>query len=789
MAKNKKNKNAGQKKVMPSTPVKKITDDVKESASNLEEKTIEKMGELGIGEPDESVELSKESAEKLEAAAKKEDVQGYLQYLRNLNLRLEAIQKQIAETKEKIDAAKQKIEEEKKKVEDDRKKYQEKLEAVNKKDQNLTEQQMALENGEYSSVVRSLLDKMKETEHSIFEDTGSRIEELKSMHSAAVSRITESQSEFEKLEDKKLELLKAERELKRSQKRLEIERKSIEEDIKEEFQLKYDSELKTIQDDLDRYKKRFENLSKEKDAISEELEKIRGAFDGAEPSTMVEKIQYYKDQVLSLTEERDQRIDPEIYEQEVTAVKKLKESVRDLQAKVSEKELAEIQELLAKDDQLSVLRMKQKFAEENAEIKEKHYLSEIASLRETIRQLQDDSTKNTAVFEYALAADKEPSLQDPSFDRKEPNDLSEFVSYIQKRMVSSTDNEGNKTSFYYDQDTIRIFLAGLNMSPLTLLWGISGTGKTSLPREFAKAMMADKKYFGVSSFRKEPNASYRICEVQSGWRDRMDLMGYYNSFEKKYNETKFFKAIYMANQPKYRNTLFFIILDEMNLSRPEHYFADFLSMLEQSEDQWYITINDKPETWTAHMDGGKLRVPENVRFIGTANHDETTLEFAPKTYDRSNVIELPRNIIKKGEGAVAYYNISYTWLKERFNQAETTFAPVYAKFKDFLDKGDLKKLLEEQNIGIGNRFEKQAEKFITVFVASGSGDYQKDLAKAADHLITSRLLRTMRDRYELNKENLQSFRLSFEVIFEDYFKQKPTRALALLDDEIKKKTN
>ena len=101
---------------------------------------------------------------------------------------------QINETKEKIDSAKQKVEEEKKKIDEDRKAYQEKLEAVNKKDKDLTEQQMALENGEYSSIVRALLDKMKETEHSIFEDTGNRIEELKAMHTAALSQIAEGQN-------------------------------------------------------------------------------------------------------------------------------------------------------------------------------------------------------------------------------------------------------------------------------------------------------------------------------------------------------------------------------------------------------------------------------------------------------------------------------------------------------------------------------------------------------------------------------------------------------------------
>ena len=126
---------------------------------------------------------------------------------------------------------------------------------------------------------------------------------------------------------------------------------------------------------------------------------------------------------------------------------------------------------------------------------------------------------------------------------------------MQRKIASSKD------PFYYDIDTIRVFIAGLNMSPISILQGISGTGKTSLPREFAKAIISEAVEYSGQGSDNTPNAPYRICAVQSGWRDSMDLMGYYNSFEHKYKETDFFKALYLANLPKYKDTLFFIILD------------------------------------------------------------------------------------------------------------------------------------------------------------------------------------------------------------------------------------
>ena len=86
-----------------------------------------------------------------------------------------------------------------------------------------------------------------------------------------------------------------------------------------------------------------------------------------------------------------------------------------------------------------------------------------------------------------------------------------------------------------------------------------------MPREIAKALVAGAEGYTGKDDNGNRNEPYRICAIQSGWRDNMDLMGFYNNFEKKYKETDFFKALYLAAQPKYKNTLFLIILDEMNL--------------------------------------------------------------------------------------------------------------------------------------------------------------------------------------------------------------------------------
>ena len=172
-------------------------------------------------------------------------------------------------------------------------------------------------------------------------------------------------------------------------------------------------------------------------------------------------------------------------------------------------------------------------------------------------------------------------------------------------------------------------------------------------------------------------------------------------------------------------------------------------------------------------------------FIGTANHDETTLEFAPKTYDRSNLMEMPRNISEEGKPISAIYNVSYKWLESQFARAELVYKSECAKFKEFISSKEFKELLDEKNIGVGNRFEKQADKFISVYLASGTNRID-DLAVAADHLITSRLFRTLKNNYDIDKNSMQEFRDTFEMLFEDKFKREPKFANELLDKEIRR---
>lgn len=720
--------------------------------------------------------LSTESETKLKETEANGDLVKYWNYVKDINRRLETLVNSAKEEKEKAVKLKDELETSKRETEAIKAELKKKLEEYNRKDKELTEREFALDNGEYTGVIRRLLDTIKETEKKVFTDTENLLKELSEFHKKHLE-------EFSKSLISHYELEKQMNEFKKEKKRFEIEKSDFEENLREEFSNQLTEKTK----ELERLQRKFAAIEEENAKLKQTFEDLESAFDSTDPQEILMQNSFMKGEIENLKRELNER--PEQYELDgkQAKIEELQAKVTEFQKKINEGELLELKRIFSNMDSYVIEINAYKNQIESAKVREASLKKTIDDLSVTIDQLKGESLKKADAFEFAKKCDADKEHLGKKYlgvNAKHPADLKTLANYVQQWMAFKSDK-----SFYYDINTIRIFLAGLHMSPISILQGISGTGKTSLPREFAKALLSDSNYVGLDSDN-QIKAPYRICAIQSGWRDNMDLMGYYNSFEHKYKETDFFKALYVANQPKYSNTLFLIILDEMNLSRPEHYFADFLSLLEQSPSERYISLTNTPKEVLPELAvGGKLKIPENIRFIGTANHDETTLEFAPKTYDRSNVIEMPKNYTKveKSKIEIESLNVTYSWLKEQFIKAEKKHNDSFMKFHNFINSDDIKLLLMEKGIGIGNRFEYQAEKFIGVFVESGN-EKEKDIAIATDHLITSRLFRTLKNRYDLDKTNLMQFKDKYVEMFDKTFKnQKPSFAIDLLDTEISKK--
>jgi hypothetical protein len=384
----------------------------------------------------------------------------------------------------------------------------------------------------------------------------------------------------------------------------------------------------------------------------------------------------------------------------------------------------------------------------------------IDGLRRELGELVD-KTKSQQVFPSLSSMDTDGDLQTPPHaTRAKLSSLKEFVDEVRSRIAA----EG----LFYREKDIRAFLAGLASSRLHLLQGISGTGKTSLPVAFAKAV----------------GAFSSLIEVQSGWRDRNDLLGYYNAFERRFYESEFLQALYRAQQPRHLSLPYFIVLDEMNLSHPEHYFADFLSALEQAESKQHISL------LTARIDGAPklledarwLRIPSNVWFIGTANHDETTKDFAPKTYDRAHVMEFPRHPESfEFQPHNAPHSLSMEVLEGGFRRARQAHQAAATRTIDFLEKC-LTNELSRLGLGWGNRLDRQIRSFVPVIVEAGG-----TLGEATDHVVATKLLRKLGGRFDLNASQLKEFQEKLNRAWENFdASNPPEKCVELLNHEIKR---
>ena len=253
---------------------------------------------------------------------------------------------------------------------------------------------------------------------------------------------------------------------------------------------------------------------------------------------------------------------------------------------------------------------------------------------------------------------------------------------------------------FYDIKTIRLFISGLSSSKLLILQGISGTGKTSLPYAFGKFI---------------ENSTY-IASVQPSWRDKHELIGYFNEFTKKFNESEILKVLYEAS---FTNKIYIIVLDEMNIARVEYYFAEMLSVLEMNnlDDRVIEVTSDSWDTDPIHLNKGKLLVKDNVWFVGTANNDESTFAISDKVYDRAIVMNINSKGRKFTVNNATNIHISYDYLMKLFEDSKSR----YVLTKDDISKLDKidEFLINKFQVSFGNRIITQLQTFIPIYCACG----------------------------------------------------------------------
>lgn len=648
------------------------------------------------------------------------------------------------------------------------------------------------------------------------------------------NEIQDARIELQKNKDE-FEQYRQNEELSIQQRKQELENKFQEKEqkLEEEYERKKLKVQEEQKEALKNFKTQQENLNIEKEAIKEAkdvLAKQKERYDKANPEQLAslqadldsEKTKYnelynrYQEQTTKLQECQlyMDRIKTEVKnpDDENGSSYTMNEVITRLQEYRKENEqLKKIQQDFPNYEDIEVLKQKANKAEalehEKSKLEEEchYYQSEqqnYETLRRTNEQLQKSIDTNKVLNDNLLKemksvksalenhtgdtcpalskVDAETEKDDFKDDIKERTNRSELTTLI--KIVSHVKNYAGNKELYYTDNDIRAFLAGMAVSRLIILQGMSGTGKSSLPEIFAES---------ISGFN-------RLIPVESSWRDRNELLGYYNDFNKKFNAKSFTIELYRSSKELCQKIPTFITLDEMNLARIEYYFSDFLAILQKTKpEDWLIdlvssdmrtlpmelsdtlkekmrqqdsslydiwkkiqergkgnlevTVSEEEEKQLFNylaglkeligakdlIDGRKIKVTENIWFVGTANKDESTFEITDKVYDRAQVVSLN----EKGHPESKYTPtpqkyISVATLSSLFEKAkEEKLKEIQKEVEARLQTLD-NCLIKEFDTSFGNRILNQSIEFASVFVVAGG-----TLTNALDYQISTKILR------------------------------------------------
>ena len=333
----------------------------------------------------------------------------------------------------------------------------------------------------------------------------------------------------------------------------------------------------------------------------------------------------------------------------------------------------------------------------------------------------------------------------------------DHIEYIKKYL-----GVNYQKNLYYSEEILEQFYGALCTNQLLILSGSPGTGKTSLVEGFSEAI----------------GSNLKIIAVQPNWTDNQDLLGFYNPIEKNYVSTPFLDAVIEAKENPEK--LYIICLDEMNLAQVEFYFSEFLSKLQSVErtielysDYIYkqtknelinkicdltgidlnkndldlsdklnkTNIKDKEYFYKLKWQWNfinrypaKIKIPKNIRFVGTINKDETTKDLSPKVIDRSYIMEIA-SYDKEIEKDMKMFKKKYEDIySQRLFLKADNFQFIKEDIPDEINKRLIKieECLYDIGVPLNNRFYDQVREYI------GANIYEK--SNILDNIVSTKIL-------------------------------------------------
>jgi len=440
---------------------------------------------------------------------------------------------------------------------------------------------------------------------------------------------------------------------------LNLERRSVESQknaLDAYVEIKVDERVGMIERENEDLKNRINELYVEMDEINKEKDDYAFKYRMCE---VFDKDQLVKENrtIKAELKEMQSKVIPQELQSDVIAKAKQHEGLKNKLAEALERQYelecdnAELKSLEGLNSFLNVLKDKQSDA--------------IRELREKLDELKDGKVSR----EYRMTPITKQVFVNTGSDIKDTDELiwlDRIKTGIKSEMFEFSDRL---------VDAFHTCVKTAIWSPITVLAGVSGTGKSELPRLYSQ--------YGGLLFMNTP--------VKPDWDSPSSMLGYYNALERKFEARPVLRAMYQMQQAAggFFNRLSLFLLDEMNLAHVELYFSDMLSKLEENRN--------KPEEDTAvididlgaGIDSLPINLTRNMLWVGTMNEDETTKGLSDKVVDRSNIIVFPRPKMLKSR------ELNLKAVKEKWLLDRSTWAKWQRACSELCKKDEFHKATEE----------------------------------------------------------------------------------------------
>jgi len=593
------------------------------------------------------------------------------------------------------------------------------------------------------------------------------VDDLARQFGATTSEIEILEAKLETLRDQETRYLEMEPNIKA--RREEMESISLELE-KVQLQLAGDrKELIDLNTEAAKIRHAVDLLTEEKESLTEQRNELQ------------ETVEFLKGEIEDLGGEDSQGAAYERLKEEVAAKRTelsiLKSDIRDKQRELDEAidEINKMNEVVSQKDTIyEELQEKQEVLgdlesdiEQKRQIK-RNLINDIDDLqlrkdRLGVSQTGDLDDVDEALDDLFI----QPDCLSEEYDKKEDEEELAALDRVQSYL--------NSSNLFFSDRVIKAFHTSLkisDISPLTVLAGISGTGKTLLPIYYADAL-------GIYSL---------IISVQPRWDSPQDMFGFYNYMESKYKATDLARSLIRMDPynfserdfskirgEKRSDWMFMVILDEMNLARIEYYFSEFLSKLEIRR------IIDDPddavereraeielEVGPNRDDYNKFRlwIDHNVLFAGTMNEDETTFSLSDKVLDRANVLRFGRPpIVDETENDSSEEDEYLPNGNITLKQWNSWKKPVDDNTSWYRDVSKKLEIVNNSLEAIGRPFGHRIRKAIQTYIANYPGIDQEDAFKMAlADQIEMKILPKFRGIAIKDKNSIEALDDLFQVI-------------------------